>query len=153
MPPINPNSRGGYVTDVVVSFAAEDGWFAELLQRHLQALRCSVGMDLVDERRILAFDAVEYVAPIYAWAGRVVVVILGQEHGLESWELIASSGLSNSGYAPVIPVWSTEIPRAEAVRVSPAPALIFQPTGDLDEQAGQIAAEIEKLLVQRNQRF
>jgi hypothetical protein len=153
MPPINPNSRGGYVTDVVVSFAAEDSWFAELLRRHLQALRCSVGMDQVDERRIFDGDAVEYVAPIYAWAGRVVVVILGQEHGLGSWELIVSSGLSSSGYAPVIPIWSTEIPGAVVARISPTAALVFQPTGDLDGQAGQIAAEIEKLLVQRNQLF
>jgi hypothetical protein len=153
MAPLNPRSGPGYVEDLLVSFAAEDRAFAQFLHRRLQGFGRSVRLDMVDERRIFSGDPQQYVAPIHSSMVPVVVAVLGCEYGLMRWGLLVSSSLPKSGYATIVPIWSLEIPSAELARVSNSVGLSFDPAGDLNEQAGQVAEEIEKLLVQRDQRF
>jgi hypothetical protein len=147
MPPINGRSVGPFYEDVLISFAAEDHGFAQLLGRELQHLGRAVRMDFVDEWRIFAADPDQYVAPIHDSAVKMVVAVLGREYGLGRWGLIVSSSLLSSGYFAAIPVWSTTIPRAQLARMPYAAGFSFDPTAaDLPDQARQVAVEIDKQL-------
>jgi hypothetical protein len=126
--------------DFALSFAGEDRAFAEKLYDHLSDLELSVFYDQAEQHRILAEDLEEFLGPIYRSNASYIVVILGPEYGERRWTRFESDQFKEHfGENRVIPIWSTKaMPTAFDVTRDIGGAT-FDPDGDLDKQAAELA--------------
>ena len=133
--------------DFALSFAGEDRPFASRLSDHLAELGFSVFYDLAEQHRILAEDLEEFLGPIYKSGASYVIVILGRQYGQRRWTRFESDQFKDLfGERRVIPIWSAEaIPTAFDTTAGMGGAT-FEPHGDLDAQAREIAEILARKL-------
>ena len=126
--------------DFALSFAGEDRAFAEKLKDHLEDLELSVFYDMSEQHRILAEDLEEFLGPIYSSNASYVIAVLGPTYGKRRWTRFESDQFkARFGENRVIPVWSTEAPPTAFDTTGDIGGAMFEPGGDLDRQAGEIA--------------
>jgi hypothetical protein len=126
--------------DFALSFAGEDRVFAEKLKGHLEDLGYSVFYDLSEQHRILAEELEEFLGPIYASNASYVIAVLGPEYGKKRWTRFESDQFEERfGENKVIPVWSTNAMPTAFDTTGDIGGVVFDPEGDLDRQAADIA--------------
>lgn len=126
--------------DFALSFAGEDRAFAEKLNDHLADFNCSVFYDHAEQHRILAEDLEEFLGPIYKSNASYIIAILGPEYGERRWTRFESEQFKDLfGESRVIPVWSKAAKPTAFDTTRDIGGATFDPDGDLDKQAGQIA--------------
>ena len=126
--------------DFALSFAGEDRPFAERLAFHLEDAGFVVFYDFNEQHRIVARDLEQFLGPIYESGATLVVAILGSQYGERRWTRFESDQFKTRFEAGrVIPIWSTVAPPSAFDRTRDIGALRYDPAGDLDEQAREIA--------------
>jgi hypothetical protein len=126
--------------DFALSFVGEDRPFAEKLNDHLGDLGLSVFYDMAEQHRILAEDLEEFLGPIYRSRASYVIAILGRQYGERRWTRFESEQFEKLfGEHRVIPVWSTQAMPSAFDTTSGVGGATFDPAGDLDKQASEIA--------------
>jgi hypothetical protein len=126
--------------DFALSFAGEDRAFAEKLYDHLSDLEQSVFYDHAEQHRILAEDIEDFLGPIYKSGAVYIIAVLGREYGKRRWTIFESEQFEELfGENRVIPVWSKEAMPTAFDTTGAIGGTSFDPTGDLDRQASEIA--------------
>lgn len=126
--------------DFALSFAGEDRAFAEKLHDHLADLGFSVFYDQSEQHRILAEDLEEFLGPIYSSKAFYIVAVLGPTYGKRRWTRFESEQFKEHfGENRVIPIWSKDAPPTPFDTTSDIGGATFDPAGDLDRQAADIA--------------
>jgi hypothetical protein len=126
--------------DFALSFAGEDRAFAEKLNDHLSDLGFSVFYDQSEQHRILAEDIEEFFGPIYRSGASYVIAVLGPEYGKKRWTRFESQQFEELfGENRVIPVWSKDAMPTAFDSTGDIGGMSFDPTGDLDRQASEVA--------------
>jgi hypothetical protein len=113
---------------------------AERVHDHLEDFGFSVFYDQAEQHRIIAEDLEEFLGPIYSLNSSYVIALLGREYGDRRWTRFESEQFEERfGENTVIPVWSKEA-RPTAFDVTrDIGGTTFDPAGDLDRQAPEIA--------------
>lgn len=141
----NVDSKKPY--DVALSFAGEDRAFAEKLQNHLEEFELAVFYDKAEESRIMANDVEAILGPIYASDSRFVVPILGEKYGIKRWTLFEAANYKHRiEKNEVIPIWSVRMPQGAFDTLQSKGGRGYDPEGDLEEQAEDIAKAIARKL-------
>jgi hypothetical protein len=126
--------------DFALSFAGEDRPFAERLYDHLSELGYSVFYDYAEQHRILAEDLEQYLGPIYASKATYVIAILGPQYGKRRWTIFESDQFKERfGENRVIPIWDRNATPSAFDLTANIGGATFDPNGDLDAQARDIA--------------
>jgi hypothetical protein len=93
-----------------------------------------------EQHRILAEDLEEFLGPIYAKNASHVIAVLGPEYGKKRWTIFKSKQFEvRFGQNKVIPVWSTKAMPTAFDTTAGIGGVTFDPDGDLDRQAAEIA--------------
>ncbi len=138
--------------DIALSFAGEDRTFAEALFNYLSDEELQVFYDFAEQDRILAEDIEQYLGPIYESKARFVVPVLGERYGEKRWTILESEKFKHRiDRGEVIPVWSRAVPPSAFDRTREIGVMLFDPDGDLDAQAREIATLIAKKIANDNQ--
>ncbi|MDO0975169.1 TIR domain-containing protein [Mycolicibacterium frederiksbergense] len=133
--------------DVALSFAGEDREFADFLRNHLEEHDLSVFYDKSEERKIMANDVEAVLGPKYSDDSRFVVAILGEKYGMKKWTLFESEKYRHRiEKHEVIPIVSTKVPDNAFDPLAKKGGRRFDPEGDLEAQARDIAAAIANTL-------
>jgi hypothetical protein len=136
--------------DFALSFAGEDRAFAEKLYDHLSDLDLSVFYDHAEQHRILAEDIEEFLGPIYKSGAQFIIAVLGREYGKRRWTIFESEQFKELfGENRVIPVWSKDAMPTAFDKTGDIGGATFDPAGDLDRQASEIAELCAKKLEER----
>ena len=125
--------------DFALSFAGEDRQFAEKLNDRLTDMGFNVFYDLTDQHRILASDLEEFLGPIYQSRASFIIAILGPEYGKRRWTRFESEQFKEKLGETVIPIWSAAAKPTAFDETANIGGATFEPTGDLDVQAAEIA--------------
>lgn len=126
--------------DFALSFAGEDRAFAEKLNDHLTDLGYSVFYDHSEQHRIVAEGLEEFLGPIYRSNASYVIAVLGPTYGKRRWTRFESEQFKELfGENRVIPVWSKAAPPTAFDTTGEIGGAFFDPAGDLDGQAAEIA--------------
>ena len=126
--------------DFALSFAGEDRPFAERLNDHLVELGVTVFYDHAEQHRILAEDLEEFLGPIYKSGATYVIAILGRQYGQRRWTRFESDQFKALfGEKRVVPVWAEDAMPSAFDRTAGIGGATFDPNGDVDAQAREIA--------------
>lgn len=137
--------------DFALSFAGENRDLAEKLNELLLEQEISVFYDKNEQHRILAENVEDYLAPIYNSEAAFVIVLLSKNYPIKIWTKFESDNFKQRfGDNTIIPVWYNDnLPGLfdESHKIG---GLVYNPTGDLDEQAKAMIKTItEKLSEER----
>lgn len=137
--------------DVALSFAGEDRVFADHLRNHLEEHDLTVFYDKSEEAKILAGDVEAILGPKYSTESRFVVAVLGERYGLKRWTLFESDKYKHRiELNEVIPVYSILVPQSAFDPLTKIGGRSFDPEGDLNAQALDIASAVAKKLAESN---
>jgi hypothetical protein len=126
--------------DFALSFAGEDRAFAQKLYDQLSDFELSVFYDQAQQHQILAEDIEEFLGPIYGSGATYVIAVLGREYGKKRWTIFESQQFEELfGEKRVIPVWSAAALPTAYDKTAGIGGATFDPAGDLDSQAAEIA--------------
>lgn len=129
--------------DVALSFAGEDREFADHLRNYLEEHDLSVFYDKSEESKIMANDVEAVLGPKYSTESRFVVAILGEKYGLKKWTLFESDNYRHRiEKFEVIPIVSLRVPENAFDPLRKIGGRRFDPQGDLEAQARDIANAI-----------
>jgi hypothetical protein len=129
--------------DVALSFAGEDREFADKLRNYLEEHDLSVFYDKSEESKIMANDVEAVLGPKYSTESRFVVAILGEKYGLKKWTLFESDNYRHRiENFEVIPIVSSKVPENAFDPLRKIGGRRFDPDGDLDAQAREVARAI-----------
>jgi hypothetical protein len=142
------NVDSEYPYDVALSFAGEDREFARRLANSLEEYGLAVFYDETERSRILADDVEAILGPIYETGCRYVAAVLGEFYGAKQWTLFEASKYNDRiERGEVIPIWSIKVlPQSAFDRMRGRGAMTYDPDGDLDAQAAEVAEAIAKKL-------
>jgi hypothetical protein len=133
--------------DLALSFAGEDRLYSERLYDHLSDLAYAVFYDQAEQHRILASNVEEYLGPIYASRARFVIAVLGPRYGEKRWTIFESKHFKpRIEKGEVIVIWSKKVPASAFDATREVGYITYDPDGDLDRQARDHAAIIDRKL-------
>ncbi|WP_247895920.1 TIR domain-containing protein [Azospirillum brasilense] len=133
--------------DFALSFAGADRSVAEALFKALEDREIHVFYDFNEQHLIIGADVEEYLAPIYRSEAKYIVPFLSPQYPTRLWTKIESENFKHRfGNQSVLPIRFTTVQEGFFSDIQKYGGLVYDPTGNLDQQVETIANTLEKRL-------
>ncbi len=129
--------------DFALSFAGSDRTVAQRLFELLTEAEVQVFYDKNEQHRMLAEDIEDYLGPIYRSEAAFVICLLGAAYPTRIWTKFESEQFRERfGSGHVIPILFSDAPVGMFDESNRVGGLMFDPSGNVDEQLLHIASDL-----------